>query len=184
MNYRREIDGLRAIALIPVVLFHAGYKWFAGGFVGVDVFFVISGYLITSLIVAEREKGTFSLVHFYERRARRILPPLLCVMLACVPFAWLWMMPDQLTDWSKSLVWTSLFISNIYFGTDTSYFAADAEEKPLLHTWSLAVEETILPGVAFADPQLGLREEVVCGDVGSHRVGELDLRRMASSWWS
>ena len=141
MNYRREIDGLRAIALIPVVLFHAGYKWFAGGFVGVDVFFVISGYLITSLIVAEREKGTFSLVHFYERRARRILPPLLCVMLTCVPFAWLWMMPDQLTDWSKSLVWTSLFISNIYFGTDTSYFAADAEEKPLLHTWSLAVEE-------------------------------------------
>jgi peptidoglycan/LPS O-acetylase OafA/YrhL len=141
MSYRREIDGLRAVALIPVMLFHAGYKGFGGGFVGVDVFFVISGYLITSLIMAEREAGTFSVAKFYERRARRILPPLFTVMAACLPFAWLWMVPDQLEDWSNSLVWISLFVSNIYFGTETGYFAANAEEKPLLHTWSLAVEE-------------------------------------------
>jgi peptidoglycan/LPS O-acetylase OafA/YrhL len=141
MSYRREIDGLRAIALIPVMLFHAGYQWFGGGFVGVDVFFVISGYLITSLIMTEREAGTFSVADFYERRARRILPSLCAVMAACVPFAWWWMVPDQLEDWSNSLVWVSLFLSNIYFASETGYFAADAEDKPLLHTWSLAVEE-------------------------------------------
>lgn len=141
MTYRREIDGLRAVALIPVMLFHAGSAWFGGGFVGVDVFFVISGYLITSLIVAERDAGTFSVAKFYERRARRILPALFTVMAACLPFAWLWMAPDRLEDWSDSLVWISLFVSNVYFGTDTGYFAANAEDKPLLHTWSLAVEE-------------------------------------------
>src|SRR3546814_12929100 len=85
MDYRREIDGLRAIAVVPVIFFHAGFSAFSGGFVGVDVFFVISGYLITSLILREREQGRFSLLTFYERRARRILPALFFGMLACLP---------------------------------------------------------------------------------------------------
>src|SRR3546814_18615786 len=91
MDYRREIDGLRAIAVVPVIFFHAGFSAFSGGFVGVDVFFVISGYLITSIILREREQGRFSLLTFYERRAKRILPALFFVMLACLPYAWLWL---------------------------------------------------------------------------------------------
>src|SRR5260221_3473563 len=93
LPYRREIDGLRAVAVIPVILFHAGFRAFAGGFVGVDVFFVISGYLITSLIVAEQDAGTFTLLGFYDRRARRILPALFAAIAACLPFAWLWLVP-------------------------------------------------------------------------------------------
>ena len=91
MKYRAEIDGLRALAVIPVILYHAGFKLFSGGYVGVDVFFVISGYLITTIILAELEAGTFSLIHFYERRARRILPALFVVMFVCLPFAWFWL---------------------------------------------------------------------------------------------
>lgn len=95
MQYRQEIDGLRAVAVLPVILFHAGFSWFSGGYVGVDVFFVISGYLITSILVDELDKGTFSIGSFYERRARRILPALFFVMLCCLPFAWIWMVPTQ-----------------------------------------------------------------------------------------
>ena len=142
MKYRGEIDGLRAIAVVPVILFHAGFQSFSGGFVGVDVFFVISGYLITSIIVAERNAGTFSLVNFYERRARRILPALFFVLLACLPLAWQWTTPGDLRAFSKSLAAVSIFASNIEFWRDSGdYFAAAAELKPLLHTWSLAVEE-------------------------------------------
>ena len=89
MKYRSEIDGLRALAVVPVILFHAGFETFSGGFVGVDVFFVISGYLITSLIIEDLENNRFSIVSFYERRARRILPALVFVMISCVPFAWM-----------------------------------------------------------------------------------------------
>ena len=95
MIYRKEIDGLRAVAILPVLLFHAGFESASGGFVGVDVFFVISGYLITSLILKEKEEGCFTLVGFYERRARRILPALFFVMLCCLPFAWLWLLPSD-----------------------------------------------------------------------------------------
>jgi peptidoglycan/LPS O-acetylase OafA/YrhL len=102
-NYRREIDGLRALALLPVIFFHAGFGLFSGGFVGVDVFFVISGYLITSILLAEREAGAFSLIDFYERRARRILPALFCVMAASLPLAWFWLLPDDMTDFSRAL---------------------------------------------------------------------------------
>lgn len=108
---------------------------------GVDVFFVISGYLITSIILAEKQAGTFSLVSFYERRARRILPALFLVMLVCVPFAWLWMLPSDMKDFSQSLVAVSAFVSNIFFWRESGYFDTAAELKPLLHTWSLAVEE-------------------------------------------
>lgn len=141
MTYRAEIDGLRALAVLPVILFHAGFEWFSGGFVGVDVFFVISGYLITTILIEDIENNRFSIVGFYERRARRILPALFFVMLVCVPFAWLWMMPSQMKDFSQSLVAVSLFVSNILFWRESGYFDAAAEEKPLLHTWSLAVEE-------------------------------------------
>jgi peptidoglycan/LPS O-acetylase OafA/YrhL len=141
MQYRPEIDGLRALAVIPVILFHAGFEIFSGGFVGVDIFFVISGYLITSIIVAELNAGQFSLVNFYERRARRILPALFFVMLACLPFAWYWLIPEDMKAFSKSLAAVSLFASNILFWKTSGYFDTATELKPLLHTWSLAVEE-------------------------------------------
>lgn len=141
MRYRREIDGLRAVAVIPVILFHAGFASFSGGFVGVDVFFVISGFLITSILLADLSKGSFSLLKFYERRARRILPVLFFVMLCCTPFAWWWLMPLDFEDYLQSVVAVSTFSSNILFWLESDYFATASELKPLLHTWSLAVEE-------------------------------------------
>jgi peptidoglycan/LPS O-acetylase OafA/YrhL len=141
MNYRKEIDGLRTLAVLPVILFHAGFETFSGGFVGVDVFFVISGYLITTIILSELEQDKFSIVNFYERRARRILPALFLVMLICLPFAWFWLLPRDMKDFSQSLVAVSIFASNILFWTKSGYFDTAAELKPLLHTWSLAVEE-------------------------------------------
>jgi peptidoglycan/LPS O-acetylase OafA/YrhL len=141
MDYRREIDGLRALAVLPVILFHAGFETFAGGFVGVDVFFVISGYLITTIILNELEQDKFSIINFYERRARRILPALFFLMLVCIPFAWFWLLPIDMKDFSKSLIAVSIFASNIFFWGESGYFATGLELKPLLHTWSLAVEE-------------------------------------------
>jgi peptidoglycan/LPS O-acetylase OafA/YrhL len=141
MEYRKEIDGLRAIAVIPVILFHAGFQRFSGGFVGVDVFFVISGYLITTIILSEKQKGTFSLINFYERRARRILPALFLVMFVSLPFAYFWLVPSDHLSFSQSLVSVASFSSNILFWLESDYFDAAAEMKPLLHTWSLAVEE-------------------------------------------
>jgi len=141
MKYRREIDGLRAVAVVPVILFHGGFTFFSGGFVGVDVFFVISGYLITTILLTELDAGRYSLLRFYERRARRILPALVVVMVAFIPFAWAWMLQTQIKDFFESLAVTSVFGSNFLFYSESGYFAAVAEEKPLLHTWSLAVEE-------------------------------------------
>lgn len=141
MRYRPEIDGLRAIAVIPVILFHAGVQLFSGGFVGVDIFFVISGYLITTIILAELEAGRFSVLNFYERRARRILPALYLVMTLCLPFAWLWLMPSDVKELSKSIMVVLVFASNIFFWRQSDYFDAETELKPLLHTWSLGVEE-------------------------------------------
>ena len=141
MKYRPEIDGLRSIAVLPVILFHAGFTWMSGGYVGVDVFFVISGYLITTILLSEISARRFSLLRFYERRARRILPALFVVMAACFPFGWIWMLQSQFLEFAESVAATTLFISNILYWTETGYFAAAAEENPLLHTWSLAVEE-------------------------------------------
>ncbi|MDA0786867.1 MAG: acyltransferase family protein [Proteobacteria bacterium] len=141
MKYRAEIDGLRAIAVVPVIFFHAGFEIFSGGFVGVDVFFVISGYLITTILIEDIENKRFSIVKFYKRRARRILPALFFVMLVCIPFAWMWMLPSHMKDFSRSLVAVSLSASNFLFWRESGYFESAAEEKPLLHTWSLAVEE-------------------------------------------
>lgn len=141
MKYRAEIDGLRALAVIPVILFHAGLEVFSGGFIGVDVFFVISGYLITTILIEDMENKRFSIVGFYERRARRILPALFFVMLVCIPFSFLWMSSSQMKDFFQSLVAVSLFVSNFLFWKESGYFDTSSENKPLLHTWSLAVEE-------------------------------------------
>lgn len=141
MQYRKEIDGLRAIAVIPVILFHAGFEKFSGGFVGVDIFFVISGYLITTIILSEKEQGIFSLVNFYERRARRIIPALFVVMFVSILFSWFLLPPLHMKDFSESLVAVLIFSSNILFWQETGYWGVENELKPLLHTWSLAVEE-------------------------------------------
>lgn len=141
MQYRPEVDGLRTVAVIPVILFHAGFQLFSGGFVGVDIFFVISGYLITSIIYAELAAGHFSIVNFYERRARRILPALFFVLAACLPFAWLWLLPADAKAFAQSLLSVTLFGSNVLFWLTSGYFDTASELKPLLHTWSLAVEE-------------------------------------------
>ncbi len=139
--YRADIDGLRALAVIPVILFHAGFKWVSGGYVGVDVFFVISGYLITGILLRGLRENTFSFWAFYERRARRILPALYFVMLVCVPFAWLLMTPAELVGFSHSLVAVSTFSSNMLFWSTSGYFDPSGQQNVLLHTWSLAIEE-------------------------------------------
>jgi peptidoglycan/LPS O-acetylase OafA/YrhL len=141
LRYRAEIDGLRAVAVVPVILFHAGFEFFGGGFVGVDVFFVISGFLITSIILADMDAGRFGLANFYERRARRILPALFFMMAVCVPVAWLLLTPRDLRDFAQSIIAVSTFSSNILFWRESGYFDTAAELKPMLHTWSLAVEE-------------------------------------------
>ena len=139
--YRPEIDGLRAVAVGSVILFHAGFGSFSGGFVGVDVFFVISGFLITGILIDEHDRGTFSFASFYARRARRILPALAFVLLACIPPTLLLMIPSQSLDFFRALIAAALFGSNVLHAQTTGYFDAPAEERPILHTWSLSVEE-------------------------------------------
>lgn len=141
MRYRAEIDGLRCIAVLAVVFHHAGFSLISGGFLGVDVFFVISGFLITRIILSDIEAETFSLLSFYKRRICRILPAVVFVLLCTVPFAWSLMVPFQFHEFSQSALSTLFFISNIFFWKNSDYFDAYAEHKPLLHTWSLAVEE-------------------------------------------
>jgi peptidoglycan/LPS O-acetylase OafA/YrhL len=141
MQYRAEIDGLRAVAVIPVILFHAGYQWFSGGFVGVDIFFVISGYLITNIIVSEMKNKTFSLSSFYERRARRILPALFLAMFISAILAYFLLLPHQIKDFAQSVVAAAFFASNFFFYLETDYFNEFTNNAPLLHTWTLAVEE-------------------------------------------
>jgi peptidoglycan/LPS O-acetylase OafA/YrhL len=141
MQYRAEIDGLRCLAVMPVILFHAGFEALSGGFVGVDLFFVISGYLITTIILTQLAAGTFSFADFYERRARRILPALFMVLLSCLPFAYFWLAPSDLKTFAQSLVAVIFFGSNFLFWKTSGYFDTASDQKPLLHTWSLAVEE-------------------------------------------
>ncbi len=140
-GYRPEIDGLRALAVVPVILFHAGIRVLPGGFLGVDVFFVISGYLITSILLRELQESRFSISRFYERRARRILPALLLVIIVCLPLSLALMLPVELESFSRSVLNALLFVPNVFFFLNSSYFHATAEVLPLLHTWSLGVEE-------------------------------------------
>jgi peptidoglycan/LPS O-acetylase OafA/YrhL len=140
-GYRADIDGLRAIAVLSVVLFHARVAPFSGGYVGVDIFFVISGFLITRLIADDIEQRRFSIVHFYERRIRRIFPALYLVVLICfIPALWL-LMPLDLKRFGEAAAATTVFLSNVLFWHRSGYFGESATVQPLLHTWSLAVEE-------------------------------------------
>ncbi|MCK2088235.1 acyltransferase [Thauera aromatica] len=140
-TYRPDIDGLRAVAIVPVILFHYGLSGFEGGYVGVDVFFVISGYLITSILHREMRMGVFSFAAFYERRIRRLLPAFAVVTGASFLAGCIWFLPADLEALSSSLVAAWFFAANLYFWKKTDYFDAEAIDKPLLHTWSLAVEE-------------------------------------------
>ncbi|MCB1688043.1 MAG: acyltransferase [Halioglobus sp.] len=160
MKYRPEIDGLRTIAVASVILYHAkitlgDFTLLPGGYLGVDIFFVISGYLITTLLISElTQSGRISFLNFYERRARRLLPAMLVVMLASLPFAWHYLLPNQLVDFSKSLMASLFFSSNFYWDFSLQQYEAEsALLQPFLHTWSLAVEEQyyiIFPLLLFA----------------------------------
>ena len=148
LAYRPEIDGLRAIAVSAVIFYHAQItifddQLFKGGFIGVDIFFVISGYLITSIILKELvTTGAFSFKHFYQKRIRRIIPALLFVMLISLPFAWMYLLPSSFIDFSKSILYSVGFSSNFYFHYSGQIYGADSGLlKPFLHTWSLSVEE-------------------------------------------
>jgi peptidoglycan/LPS O-acetylase OafA/YrhL len=134
MKYRPEIDGLRAVAVMLVFLYHAGLAAFKGGFIGVDIFFVISGFLITTIILKDLDQDRFSYADFYERRARRILPTLFLVMLTSLPFAWHLLLPEALKEYGRSLVATIFFGSNIQFwleASSTPHFKHDGDH--LLH---------------------------------------------------
>lgn len=153
LTYRPDIDGLRALAVFAVIFNHAGFPMFSGGFAGVDVFFVISGFLITRILADEIGEGRFSLLRFYERRVRRIAPALILVMAVSIPFAWFTMLPEEFRDFGQSLVAVNLFVSNLFFLGESGYFDGAAEYKPFLHTWSLAVEEqfyVLFPLILFA----------------------------------
>lgn len=141
MNYRPEIDGLRAVAVLAVLFYHAGAPGFTGGFVGVDIFFVISGYLITGILAEDLNAGRFSLKRFYERRVRRILPPLFLMIALVAPAAWVALLPADFHNFGRSAAAASSFWSNIFFWLGSGYFEAESFTKPLLHCWSLAVEE-------------------------------------------
>ncbi|MFM8425787.1 MAG: acyltransferase family protein, partial [Chloroflexota bacterium] len=140
-EYRADIDGLRAIAVLAVVFYHAGLNYFSGGYIGVDVFFVISGFLITGIIVRELREGKFTLLGFYERRIRRIFPAVFTLILFVIIASALLYSASDYSSISRSAIATTLFSSNMLFWRESGYFEAPSTLKPLLHTWSLAVEE-------------------------------------------
>jgi peptidoglycan/LPS O-acetylase OafA/YrhL len=151
--YRPEIDGLRSIAVLPVIFYHAALGPFGGGYVGVDIFFVISGYLITSIILGEIGKGRFTFAEFYERRVRRIFPALFVVTALSAAAAWFVLTPQAMRNFGESVAATMLFAANIFFFLKSGYFNADVELFPMIHMWSLAVEEqfyAIFPPVLLA----------------------------------
>lgn len=188
LSYRPDIDGLRAIAVLSVVFFHAGIPGLPGGFVGVDVFFVISGYLITSLILKDIDQDRFSFLKFYLRRAKRIFPALIVVLLATTIGGWFILFPDEFKKFGRSLTLTSLFGSNFYFAQDVGYFSAPAVEKPLLHTWSLAIEEQFYiffpAALTYFLPRLGHRKMVLALSVValcSLAIGEFLVRQASET---
>jgi peptidoglycan/LPS O-acetylase OafA/YrhL len=187
MIYRREVDGLRAVAVLPVILFHAGASVLSGGFVGVDVFFVISGYLITSILREDIGQGRFSYLDFYERRARRLLPALFAVLLCTFLAACFLLLPQDTQSLAESMVAVSLFGSNILFWRQSGYFDTAAELKPLLHTWSLSVEEQfylLFPPVLMLLKGRGpasLRLSLIVMGLVSLAVSEWAIQRSASA---
>lgn len=139
--YRKDIDGLRAIAIGVVLAFHAFPQYFPGGFIGVDIFFVISGFLITSILCRDIQLGQFHLFDFYTRRVRRIFPALILVLFATLLFGWIVLIASEFKDLARHVVAGTLFLSNFALWQDTGYFDSSAELKPLLHLWSLGIEE-------------------------------------------
>jgi peptidoglycan/LPS O-acetylase OafA/YrhL len=140
-KYRADIDGLRAIAVLAVVAFHSFPSWLKGGFIGVDVFFVISGYLISTIIFDSLDKGVFSFFEFYSRRISRIFPALILVLIACFVFGWLALLADEYKQLGKHMAAGTGFVSNLILWSESGYFDNAAETKPLLHLWSLGIEE-------------------------------------------
>ena len=138
-KYRPDIDGLRAIAVLAVVGFHAFPTWVKGGFVGVDIFFVISGFLISSIILGGLQKNRFSFAEFYRRRIRRIFPALILVLSCCAAFGWFALLADEYTQFGRHLAAGAGFVSNFALWHESGYFDAAAETKPLLHLWSLGI---------------------------------------------
>lgn len=179
-QYRADIDGLRCIAVLPVVLFHAGFARLSGGFVGVDVFFVISGYLITGILVREMDEGSFSLGRFYERRIRRIMPAALAVTLASLIWGLVFLMPPDARKLGESAIATTLSGANIYFYFVVNYFEAASGNLPLLHTWSLGVEEQfylVLPFVLWVCVRYARRRLVMV-------LACITLLSFAASCWA
>src|SRR3981189_577898 len=140
-RYRPDIDGLRAIAVMLVVNFHAFPEAMPGGFIGVDIFFVISGFLITGIIVRELDQQRFSLLGFYARRIRRIFPALIVVLCATLVLGWLWMLPAAYAQLGSDVFASAAFFANIALLLQSGYFDAESAKKPLLHLWSLGIEE-------------------------------------------
>ena len=141
--YRPEIDGLRGVAVLVVILFHIDPQWLPGGFVGVDVFFVISGYLITGILDKELSNDRFTITSFYERRIRRILPALWALFVVCLPISYWLLLPADAEAAGKSALWSILGMANVFFWREvkTDYFAPESAQMPFLHLWSLGVEE-------------------------------------------
>lgn len=164
MQYRPEIDGLRAVAVLPVVLFHAGVAGFSGGFVGVDVFFVISGYLITTKILEDLKEGKFSLLDFYEKRVRRILPLMILVILASTLIFYPILSPSGYVEYTKSAFAALKLMSDVFFRKTGDYFANSEIPRPLLHTWSLSIEEKyylLFPLLVIAALRMRFRAEIL-----------------------
>jgi peptidoglycan/LPS O-acetylase OafA/YrhL len=141
VGYRAEIDGLRAVAVLAILLHHAGVPWLPGGYLGVDVFFVISGFVITRLLVAELDSGTFHAAAFWRRRARRILPPLVVLLAVVLVVAWGMMSARQMEDFLPVFLGATAMVPNIVLWDQVGYFSQSAKMRPLLHLWSLGVEE-------------------------------------------
>ncbi|MBW4933784.1 acyltransferase family protein [Marinobacter sp. F4206] len=183
LKYRLDIDGLRAIAVLSVVLYHFNKDWVPGGFIGVDIFFVISGFLITGIIFKTLQDDSFSFQEFYLRRFRRILPATTFVVVCTLVFGWLVMLPDDLLDLTYSSVASIFMAANVYFWLflDTSYFAASSEFEPLLHMWSLGVEEQfylLWPAIIFFAFRIDGKRGIILSAVG------LTLISFALSAWS
>lgn len=141
LNYRPDIDGLRAVAVLFVLIFHGFPNFIKGGFIGVDIFFVISGYLITSIILKSQARGDFSLIEFYSRRIKRIFPALIVVLIFCLTFGWFSLLADEYQALGKHVAAGALYISNFVLQSEAGYFDMDSDYKPLLHLWSLGIEE-------------------------------------------
>ena len=166
--YRPDIDGLRALAVTAVVMFHASPKALPGGFVGVDIFFVISGFLITSILTAEIEAGSFSIARFYARRVQRIFPALGLVLLVSLAAGWLFLLTDEYAELGKHVAGGAGFVSNLLLWSEADYFDTASAAKPLLHLWSLGIEEQFYifwPIMLWGAHSLGVRRMTLIGSV-------------------